>query len=95
LAVLFSPLQAGHPTNPANKILWLVRLPRGGSDLTVKAHPWDAAAPVVTAQEPANAGPGEIYPSIVDMPGAGCWHLDLSWNGHADAIDLRYAPVGA
>ncbi len=95
LAVLFSPLNAGRPTNPANKILWVVRLPRDGSALTIRAHPVDSSSPEVTLREPANAGPGEIYPSIVDMPGAGCWHLELLWNHHSDAIDLRYAPVGA
>jgi len=31
-------LRAGHPTNPANKVLWIVRLPRDGHPLTITAH---------------------------------------------------------
>jgi hypothetical protein len=85
------PLRAGHPENPANKILWVVRAPRGGSDLTITAHPLGAVTPVVKVVEPANSGPGEIYPSIVDVPTAGCWVLDLAWGSHRAALALPYA----
>jgi hypothetical protein len=85
------PLRAGHPENPANKILWVVRLPRGGSDLTVTGHPLGAATPVVKVVQPADSGPGEIYPSIVDMPTAGCWVLDLAWASHHSSVALPYA----
>ena len=33
-------------------------------------------------------GPG---PSIIDLPAAGCWRMALTWSGHSDSIDLRYA----
>jgi hypothetical protein len=58
------PLRAGHPQNPANKILWVVRLARQRSDLLISGHPIGASTPTVTQTEQANSGPGEIYPSI-------------------------------
>lgn len=90
-AFLFGyPLRAGHPDNPSNKILWVMRLPRAGTDLVISGHPLGRSAPVVTLQQPANSAPGEIYPSIVDMPTPGCWRLSLQWHGHTDSIDLPY-----
>jgi hypothetical protein len=84
------PLRAGHPDNPANKILWVVARPRGGSALTISAHPIGKAAPLVTTIQPANSSPGEIYPSIVDVPEPGCWHLDLAWAGQQASVELEY-----
>src|SRR5579884_1033633 len=72
------PLLAGHPTNPRNKILWIVRTP--GSGLVVRATPLHAAAHAVTITLPDNTG-AEIYPSYVDVPAAGCWHITLHWAG--------------
>jgi hypothetical protein len=84
------PLRAGHPANPANKILWVVRTSRDGAALQITVRPVAAAAPVLHEEVPANSGPGEIYPSVVDVPKAGCWHLALRWRtGHAE-LDLRY-----
>ena len=85
------PLRAGHPENPANKILWVVRFPRDGSDLTITAHPEGASTPLVKVVQPANSGPGEIYPSIVDVPAAGCWVFDLAWAAHRATLSLAYA----
>jgi hypothetical protein len=45
---------------------------------------------VVREVQAANSGPGEIYPSIVDVPQAGCWHFDLSWSGHKASVELLY-----
>jgi hypothetical protein len=84
------PLRAGHPENPSNKILWVVRLPRGGSGLEITGHPADATKPTIDVAVPANSGPGEIYPSIVDVPQPGCWHFDLAWAGHHAAVELMY-----
>ena len=84
------PLRAGHPDNPANKILWVVARPRDGSALTISAHPIGRAAPLVTTIQPANSSPGEIYPSIVDVPEPGCWHLDLAWAGQQASVELEY-----
>jgi hypothetical protein len=41
-----------------------------------------------------NSGPGEIYPSIIDVPEAGCWHFALAWNGHRSVVALAYRSAG-
>ena len=46
---------------------------------------------MVTVVQPANSGPGEIYPSIVDVPTAGCWVLNLAWGAHRAALALPYS----
>jgi hypothetical protein len=90
-AFLFGyPLRSGHPTNPGAKILWVMRRPRNGSDLTVAGRPLGKWAPQVTVTEPPGSAPGEVYPTIVDVPSPGCWQFTLSWNGNHDTIDLHY-----
>lgn len=83
------PLRAGHPENPANKILWVVRTLRTGP-LTIDGHPLGAATPTVHEILPANSGPGEIYPSFVDAPTAGCWQFDLRWANSHTQVELNY-----
>jgi len=83
------PLRVGDPTDPANKILWIVRTP--GSGLTIRATPLHARRPAVTVRLDDSAGP-EIYPSYVNVPTSGCWHLTLQWAGHTDSVDLPYDP---
>jgi hypothetical protein len=78
-------LRPGHPTDPANKVLWVVRAPRDGKPLRIVARRGDAA---VRMSQPADSGPGEIYPSYVDLPTAGCWRLTLAWGPHRARIDL-------
>ena len=69
IAFIFGyPLRAGNPTNPNNKILWVVRSPRDGSDLVIRARPLHATTPIITVRQAANSGPGEIYPSDVNVP---------------------------
>jgi hypothetical protein len=84
------PLRAGHPQSPTNKILWVVGLPRNGSPLEITGHPLKATTPSIKQTQPNDSGPGEIYPSIVDVPRAGCWHFDLTWAGHHAAVELEY-----
>jgi hypothetical protein len=84
------PLRSGHPDTPTNRILWVVGLPRNGSPLVITSHPLRTAAPIVTQSQPDDSSPGEIYPSIVDVPDPGCWHVDLAWAGHHAAVDLVY-----
>jgi hypothetical protein len=91
VAIVFGyPLRAGAPTSPANKVLWIMSLPRQGSPLTIEASPLHANAPLIRVAWPADSSPGEIYPSYVNVPRAGCWRLTLHWARHTDSIDLRY-----
>ncbi len=82
------PLRAGNRTNPANKVLWIMRLPRHGSPLAIRATPLHGHAAPVRITLPPDSAPAEIYPSYVNVPKAGCWHLTLRWAHHADSIDL-------
>lgn len=78
------------PGGPSNKILWIAREPRGGSDLELTLRPVDGSTPSVAVSQPANSWPGEIYPSIVDVPTAGCWTVVAEWNGHRATLELTY-----
>lgn len=90
-AVVFGyPLRAGNPTGRLNKVLWIMKLPRLGSPLRIEARPVDASKPLIRSMFPADSSPGEIYPSYVNAPKAGCWPLTLRWAGHEDSIDLHY-----
>jgi hypothetical protein len=82
------PLRSGHPENPTNKILWVVRF-TNNDYLAITAHPAGAASPSIRAQA-SPASPGQIYPSIVDVPSPGCWHVDLAWSGHHASVELQY-----
>ena len=73
-----------------NKILWIVRQPRDGKPLEVTATMPGTNQHAVHFTFPADSSPGEIYPSIVNVPVPGCWHFALSWNGHHSAINLEY-----
>jgi hypothetical protein len=70
-----------------NKVLWVVREPRNGSDLTLEGT---MNGEVVRSTETANSGPGEIYPSIVDAPKPGCWHFTLRWGDNEANLDLLF-----
>jgi hypothetical protein len=90
-AIVFGyPLRSGNPTDPANKILWIMRLPRLGSPLRIEARPLGRAARLVRHEWPADSSPGEIYPSYVNVPVTGCWRLTLRWARHTDWIDLLF-----
>ena len=83
------PLRAGHPTNPANKVLWIVRFPRDGHPLNITARLSTDPSQVVRTSWPADSSPGEIYPSYVDLPMPGCWRLSLAWGAHRASIDVE------
>ena len=85
-----NPLTAGSPTTRANKILWVVGFPRESTSLVVTGHPVGAGSPIIRDSFPADSSPGEIYPSIVDVPSPGCWHIDLSWAGHTASVELQF-----
>ncbi len=91
VAVVFVNLRAGRPEDPANKILWIVRQPRRRQPLHITAQPVGFAARSVTTSWPADSSPGEIYPSIDNVPVPGCWCFTLRWAGHTDVVALRYS----
>lgn len=92
-AVLFgNPLTIG-PRDKSNKILWIVREARDGQPLKITATSPGPDAKPVHATFPADSGPGEIYPSAVDVNEPGCWHFALAWNGHRSSINLAYVAV--
>lgn len=89
VGILFgSPFQAGSRADgKSNKILFISRVARNGATLEITAT---SGAASVKASQPADSAPGEIYPSIVDVPAPGCWHLALSWGPNTDTMDLFY-----
>ena len=84
------PLRAGHPSDPTNKVLWVVRTPRNGTALEIVAHPLGSSSPLLREQHPADSSPGEIYPDGMDVPTPGCWHFQLSWATGRAELDLEY-----
>jgi hypothetical protein len=96
IAVLFAETLLAGPnvTDPSNKILWIAREPRGGSDLRLTLRRADGTGAELTQTEPADSGPGEIYPSGVDVPAPGCWRVRASWNGNTATLELNYQSRG-
>ena len=84
------PLTAPSRPNMNNKILWVVRTPRDGQALIITVRHMGASRGVVRVQLPADSGPGEIYPSIIDVPAPGCWHFTLQWRHASATVDLQY-----
>jgi hypothetical protein len=89
IAILWTdhnPLHAPPLPNVSNKILWVSRVNQGAfTPLRIQAT-LDGANQTVTRQ--VAGGPG---PSIIDLPAAGCWSVNLSWSGHHDHLTLRYS----
>jgi hypothetical protein len=84
------PLTVASRPNMDNKILWVVRTPNDGQPLMITARRVGVSGPVVRAQLPADSGPGQIYPSIIDVPTPGCWHFTLQWPHASATVDLQY-----
>jgi hypothetical protein len=83
------PLTSPPPKNRNNKILWVShRPPTTGSDLRIRAQRMSGSEAVGRpVTRTVSGGPG---PSIINLPSAGCWRLNLSWSGRIDTVDLRY-----
>jgi hypothetical protein len=90
VALLFAfPLESPPPASHNNKILWVSRLPVQGTVLIIRAQRMVGTQQLGAAvQRQVAGGPG---PSIINLPAAGCWSLDLYWSGHTDHLDLSYA----
>ncbi|NUP47424.1 MAG: hypothetical protein HOW97_08925, partial [Catenulispora sp.] len=69
-----------------NKILWIVKLPRDGAPLQMRATLFGTRDSFALTPVPPDSGPGEIYPSMVPVPTPGCWILTMAWNGHQDSV---------
>ena len=82
VAIVFGNPLTASPATDHNKILWVVR---GGAtgEMTMTARLEGSSGRVVTRKVPAG-------PSTVDMPAAGCWHLDLQIGDRHDSIDLYW-----
>jgi hypothetical protein len=71
------------PQGWATKILWIVRNPHAGGEITVRGRALDGTRTFAqrfrqvwdASDQPAS---GSEYASIVDIPSAGCWRLDVS-----------------
>jgi hypothetical protein len=82
------PLLSPPAKNVANKVLWVSHLSTNGSPLAIRAQRMTGTkleGPAV--RQTVAGGPG---PSYLNLPTTGCWHLDLSWSGHVDSLDLDY-----
>ncbi len=88
--VFGNPLREGHPTDRANKILWLLRGSDAGPPLEVKATLAGGDVRDVHVRVPPAASPAGNYPSIIDVPQAGCWRFELTWGQQRATINLRY-----
>ena len=88
-ALLFAyPLLAPPPTTHNNKILWVSHVPINGSPLWITARRMIGSQVVgQVIERQVIGGPG---PSIINLPVAGCWRLNLRWSGHRDVLDVRY-----
>jgi hypothetical protein len=84
------PLAGYRRSDPTNKVLWIVRTPRHGHPLVLTARPLGTSHPIVRERLSADSGPGEIYPSIVNLPSPGCWHVTLRWHHASASLNLQY-----
>jgi hypothetical protein len=91
LAIVFGdPLNAPPAADRSNKILWVLAPVAGPSAEPAPGAFWAEArldGSGLTVRREIGAAPG---PSIVDLPRAGCWQLELHWGSFTDTIALRY-----
>ena len=93
VAFLFgNPLRAGEPENPANKILWVVKKPRGVSDLDITGHPLDADATHDLPERGRRLEPRRDLPLDRERAVAGMLAVHAEWNGNTDSIDRCRTP---
>ena len=90
-ALLFAyPLLAPPPKTHTNKILWVSHVSTNGSPLLITARRMIGSTVVgQVVKRQVAGGPG---PSIINLPVAGCWLLNLRWSGHSDVLDVSYEP---
>jgi hypothetical protein len=79
VGILFGqPLTSPPAKDHGNKVLWVVQ--ENSGPLRIEGRLAAGDDPVVIESVTG--------PSYLDLPSPGCWHLDLTWEGHTDAVDL-------
>jgi hypothetical protein len=81
-----------HGPNGGDKVLWVSHGQQIGH-LSISARPLDASSPVVVFDFPAASSPSGNYPSSIDLPSPGCWHLELTLGTARGSIDVMVAPA--
>ncbi|TYB98918.1 hypothetical protein FXF53_16485 [Micromonospora sp. WP24] len=93
VAALFGhPLRVTREDGSSNKILWVSRAAGTSPDPASRPSLEITATLDGTDTRVAREVAGGPGPSIIDLPQAGCWHLELRWSGRTDTVDLVYAP---
>ncbi|HEY6744957.1 MAG TPA: hypothetical protein VI357_04480 [Mycobacteriales bacterium] len=91
LAIVFgNPLSAPPAPDRSNKILWVVAPVTGATVESAPGQFWVEArleGTGLSVRRDIGLAPG---PSIVDLPRAGCWQLELHWGPYRDTMGLRY-----
>ncbi|HST68015.1 MAG TPA: hypothetical protein VLM05_22785 [Mycobacteriales bacterium] len=91
LAIVFgNPLSAPSLPDRSNKILWVLAPVAGPTVEPAPGQFWAQArleGTGLSVRRDIGSAPG---PSIVDLPRAGCWQLELHWGSYTDSISLRY-----
>jgi len=88
------PLRAGHPTSPRNKVLWIAARGSTAKTLKISARLAGSSRPVVRFAIPSASGSDNAiaFPSIIDLPQAGCWQLALTWRDRNGTIAIQVSP---
>jgi hypothetical protein len=85
--VFTKAIRAGHPTTPHNKILWILN--DGSADRTLTLTARRAGTTEIARRHyRATDGAGRIYPSYLDLPTPGCWHLAFTWNAKTTRLSV-------
>lgn len=91
-AILWAdPLLFPPPSDHNNKILWVSRREPDAPGFALWIHAQRMIG-IRTVGSPVTrvvaGGPG---PSIINLPAAGCWRINLAWSGSRDTLDLQYS----
>ena len=84
-AILWAdPLRFPPPKNHNNKILWASRRDAAspGFALWIRAPRMSGTQQI--GQPVTRVVPGGPRPSIINLPAAGCWRINLAWSGRTD-----------
>ncbi len=78
------------PGGGATKILWVVK-PLSSSQVSISGRRLDGAGTFAQRFRSASSPDGTVFPSIVDVPSAGCWLLTV----RSGRVTGRFAVVAA